>query len=67
MMISTPTHDDIGRGVVYRARHPNAPAEDGVIVGFSNNPDLVFVRYRDSAFGSKSTTPSDRGLRRWHG
>lgn len=38
-----PTTDDVGRKVVYRARHPNAELEEGVITSF--NETCVFVRY----------------------
>lgn len=38
-----PTVDDVGRKVVYRARHPNAELHEGVITSF--NETCVFVRY----------------------
>lgn len=38
-----PTQKDIGRTVVYRARHPGAQAEDGVLTSF--NDKYVFARY----------------------
>lgn len=38
-----PTQDDIGRKVVYRARHPGAELQEGVITSF--NDHCVFVRY----------------------
>lgn len=36
---------EVGQGVVYRP-YPGAPGEDGEVTGFSQNPNLVFVRYR---------------------
>lgn len=51
-----PTAADVGRSVVYRARHPNAKTEDGVITSF--NDYCVFVRYRGDAH-SKGTKRQD--------
>lgn len=38
-----PTKKDIGREVVYQAKHRGAPLEHGVITSF--NEHFVFVRY----------------------
>ena len=51
-----PTMEDIGRGVVYQASHPNAPREDGTITSF--NWTTVFVRYKGDIH-SKGTSRSD--------
>jgi hypothetical protein len=48
-----PTLRDIGRKVVYRAGHPGAKAEEGVITSVS--ADYVFVRY-----GSGTTSAATR-------
>lgn len=41
--VINPTPKDIGRGVIYQARHRGAPLEVGVITSF--NDHFVFVRY----------------------
>jgi len=41
-----PTHNDIGRRVVYRS-HPNAVPQEGRILSLSDQN--VFVRYDDGA------------------
>lgn len=51
-----PTQKDIGRKVVYLARHPGAEREEGVITSF--NHYCVFVRY-GADFGSKGTRRDD--------
>lgn len=51
-----PTERDIGCGVVYRARHPGAAPEDGIITSF--NDICVFVRYGSDAH-SKGTKRED--------
>ena len=48
-----PTEKDIGRGVVYQAGHPGAPAEDGIITSF--NDYCVFVRFK---------SPTSQGCKR---
>jgi hypothetical protein len=48
-----PTQDDISRGVLYRAGHPGAKPEDGVITSFTK--DYVFVRY-----GASQTSAATR-------
>jgi hypothetical protein len=42
-----PTSYDIGRKVVYRARHPGAEPEEGVLTSF--NDMYVFARYGSDA------------------
>lgn len=50
------TINDIGRVVIYRAHHPGAEREEGVITSF--NDTCVFVRYgRDKH--SKGTARRD--------
>lgn len=44
---------DVGRKVIYRARHPGAQPEEGVITSF--NDYCVFVRY-----GSDTTSKGAR-------
>ena len=51
-----PTTNDIGRLVVYKARHPNAEPEQGVITSF--NEHCVFVRYGADVY-SKGTSRED--------
>lgn len=51
-----PDERDIGRKVLYRARHPGAKAEEGVITSF--NDTCVFVRY-GADNGSKGTRRED--------
>ncbi len=51
-----PAIEDIGRKVVYRARHPNAEPEEGVITSF--NDTCVFVRYGADVH-SKGTARAD--------
>lgn len=51
-----PTKADIGRKVIYRAGHPKAEPEEGVITSF--NDHSVFVRY-GSDYGSKGTDRKD--------
>ena len=51
-----PRLSDIGRKVVYRARHPGAQPEDGVLASF--NESCVFVRY-GSDQTAKSTARAD--------
>jgi len=51
-----PTVKDVGRKVVYQARHPNAEREEGVITSF--NDHSVFVRY-GSDVHSKATSRED--------
>ena len=51
-----PTDDDIGREVIYTAKHHGAKPESGVITSF--NEHIVFVRYgRDTL--SKGTARED--------
>ena len=40
-----PTHEDIGRGVVYQASYPDAPREDGTITRIIDS-ETVFVSYK---------------------
>lgn len=47
---------DVGRKVVYRARHPSAELEEGIITSF--NDTCVFVRYGADS-GSKGTRRED--------
>jgi hypothetical protein len=51
-----PTEADIGRNVIYTARHPKAVPEQGTITSF--NPTAVFVRYRGDT-NSKATARAD--------
>lgn len=46
--------EDIGRGVVYKSKAPNCPAEDGFVSSW--NPWFVFVRFGSS---SKACRPED--------
>ena len=51
-----PKHSDIGRKVIYRAGHPTAVDEEGVLTSF--NGSTAFVRY-GSDHGAKGTNLSD--------
>jgi hypothetical protein len=56
-----PTNNDIGRGVVYRARHipDDRAGERGFITSFNN--EYVFVRYG----GSSSSQATKREDLKW--
>ena len=52
-----PTEEDIGRKVIYNARHPNAPDEYGRITSY--NDSAVFVRYNPHGDTSQATSRED--------
>lgn len=52
-------HPLVGRAVVYRAWHPGAEPEQGIITSVNAAANIVFVRY-GSGGTSQATTADDR-------
>ena len=55
-----PTEQDVGRGVVYRARHEGAPPEDGVITSYNDAWVVVCYGSQHPAAGGHATRRSAR-------
>lgn len=52
-------HPLVGRTVVYRAWHPGAEPEQGIVTSVNAAANIVFVRY-GSGRTSQATTADDR-------
>ena len=52
-------HSLVGRAVVYRAQHPGADPEQGIVTSVNVEANIVFVRY-GSSVTSQATTADDR-------
>jgi hypothetical protein len=52
-------HPLVGRAVVYRAWHPGAEPEQGIVTSVNAAANIVFVRY-GSGSTSQATTADDR-------
>ena len=53
------THPFVGRAVVYRAGHPGAEPEQGVVSSVNEAAWIVFVRYGSASSGT-ATSADDR-------
>lgn len=52
-------HPLVGRAVIYRAWHPGAEPEKGIVTSVNTAANIVFVRY-GSGSTSQATTADDR-------